>query len=322
MAVEYVWMHVLDGSSLGAILLFYGAAASFVIQNEDVRHCLSVVSRRAAVLLWPRCRSAAPVHVAFVDVFFADAMCSLSKVFFDWGMIWTIAYYHPNPVPQSYGSVVFPSLGASLPYIIRARQCILCWAEGKMNNDPNRYLHLLNCLKYSTSLFPLCISAYQKTMGGTVDDQYRVERILVIFLAINAGYSFAWDVVMDWGMAQNPSCSCKGNASGEHISTIESFLRPRLRFGVYASFSILILDGILRGSWMLRFYENALFSSVDVYVFTTQFLEVFRRGIWNLLRVDWEMVKQIQKRKGKEKDMPNPKPLDPGDSDTVPLVLI
>eukprot|EP00587_Corethron_hystrix_P012930 CAMPEP_0113303112 /NCGR_PEP_ID=MMETSP0010_2-20120614/3664_1 /TAXON_ID=216773 ORGANISM="Corethron hystrix, Strain 308" /NCGR_SAMPLE_ID=MMETSP0010_2 /ASSEMBLY_ACC=CAM_ASM_000155 /LENGTH=159 /DNA_ID=CAMNT_0000157055 /DNA_START=336 /DNA_END=815 /DNA_ORIENTATION=- /assembly_acc=CAM_ASM_000155 len=159
-------------------------------------------------------------------------------------------------------------------------------------------------------------------MGGTVDDQYRVERILVIFLAINAGYSFAWDVVMDWGMAQNPSCSCKGNASGEHISTIESFLRPRLRFGVYASFSILILDGILRGSWMLRFYENALFSSVDVYVFTTQFLEVFRRGIWNLLRVDWEMVKQIQKRKGKEKDMPNPKPLDPGDSDTVPLVLI
>lgn len=30
--------------------------------------------------------------------------------------------------------------------------------------DPKRHNHLLNAIKYSTSLFPICLSAYQKTL--------------------------------------------------------------------------------------------------------------------------------------------------------------
>jgi len=148
-------------------------------------------------------------------------------------------------------------------------------ACNSQKNDSARYLHLLNALKYSTSLFPLCISAYQKTMTSSEDDQFKVERILVIFLAINAGYSFAWDVVMDWGMAQNPiSCTTTG---GEGASFLErSCMRPRLRFGAVASLAILVADAFLRGSWMLRFYDKYMFSNVDTYVLTTQFLEIFR----------------------------------------------
>jgi hypothetical protein len=54
---------------------------------------------------------------------------------------------------------------------------------------------------------------------------------------------------------------------------------------------ILVADSVLRFSWMLRFYHN-LFPSGDSFVLCTQFLEVFRRAIWNLLRVEWENFKQ------------------------------
>ena len=68
-------------------------------------------------------------------------------------------------------------------------------------------------------------------------------------------------------------------------------LRSRLRFGVAISVLILLTDVILRFSWVLRFYHK-LFPSGDSFVLCTQFLEVFRRAIWNLLRVEWENMKQ------------------------------
>jgi hypothetical protein len=54
---------------------------------------------------------------------------------------------------------------------------------------------------------------------------------------------------------------------------------------------ILVADSVLRFSWMLRFYHN-LFPSADSFVLCTQVLEVFRRALWNLLRIEWENFKQ------------------------------
>jgi hypothetical protein len=51
-----------------------------------------------------------------------------------------------------------------------------------------------------------------------------------------------------------------------------------------------VADSFLRFSWLLRFV--AKFPSNDAYVLCVQFLEVFRRAIWNLLRVEWENIKQ------------------------------
>ena len=84
----------------------------------------------------------------------------------------------------------------------------------------------------------------------------------------------------------------KGSAgSGSHHSCWYYLLRNRLRFGIAISVLILSTDVILRFSWLLRFYHR-LFPSGDSFVLCTQFLEVFRRAIWNLLRVEWENLKQ------------------------------
>jgi len=244
-----------------------------------------------------------PRAVPFVDVFFADAMCSLSKVFFDWGMLWHLAWHYPNPVPTGWHSIVIPSVAASLPYLIRARQCLIMYTIGFMKNDPKKYQHMLNAIKYSTSLWPLCVSAYEKTVESP-EEKATLEKILIALLAINSTYSLAWDVVMDWGMMQNPqqfmapivseTCVPSGS-SGSKVaapSCAHAVLRPRLRFGASTSVTILLVDTILRYSWLLRFYEQRLFPSNDVYILCTQFLEAVRRALWNLLRVEWENIKQ------------------------------
>jgi hypothetical protein len=105
---------------------------------------------------------------------------------------------------------------------------------------------------------------------------------------------------MDWGMMNTPTAvlahTCMGGTPPDSDvlkapSCGHAVLRPRLRFGLLASACILVTDAVLRFSWMLRFQQR-IFPSKDHFVLATQFLEVFRRAIWNLLRVEWEHIKQ------------------------------
>ena len=43
-----------------------------------------------------------------------------------------------------------------------AMKCVL--TNLLLQADPKRYQHILNAIKYSTSIFPLCLSAYQQTI--------------------------------------------------------------------------------------------------------------------------------------------------------------
>jgi hypothetical protein len=89
---------------------------------------------------------------------------------------------------------------------------------------------------------------------------------------------------MDWGMMQNPQLivpeTCVPSANpGSKVAAptcAHAVLRRRLRFGASTSVAILLVDTVLRYSWLLRFYEHRLFPSNDVYILCTQFLECVR----------------------------------------------
>ena len=89
------------------------------------------------------------------------------------------------------------------------------------------------------------------------------------------------------GLSNNNNDTSTFNNKFHHIC-----LRPRLRYGFTLSTLIVIADSFLRFSWTLKFIAPNLFPSNDAFVLCTQFLEVFRRAIWNLLRVEWENMKQ------------------------------
>jgi hypothetical protein len=128
-------------------------------------------------------------------------------VFFDWGMLLHMASHYPEAVPPSMHNILIPSACAAVPYFIRARQCLIMHSIGKLKvrdakkrpnekrcysivtqdektyvrtqNDPKRFQHVANAIKYTTSIFPLFLSAYQKTI-----DPKRAEGLegLLIFL--------------------------------------------------------------------------------------------------------------------------------------------
>lgn len=315
----YLWIEVCGGGAIGALFCFYGAVGlgiAFPLPTTRwLRRACVIVLQRAWELIRPRCSCVSPDPkgprpIPFIDVFFADAMCSLSKVFFDWGMLLHLISHYPERVPKSTHSILIPSICAAIPYIIRARQCLIMYTVGRIKRDPKRYQHILNAIKYSTSIFPLCLSAYQQTIES--ERAEKLEGFLIALLTINALYALTWDIVMDWGMMQNPSAVMEHTcmSSSLEVSSVDdvrpptcghAVLRPRLRFGLAVSAGILLADSVLRFSWLLRFWQ-ALFPSKDVFVLATQFLEVFRRAIWNLLRVEWEHIKQANHAKSNKSE--------------------
>lgn len=308
----HYWIDHLRRSSIGAVFFFYLSMVVYIFlplqQNAWMRRSFGIVLRRIWALIHPRCScitlagtNIPPRRVPFVDVFFADAMCSLSKVFFDWGMLAHQAAHYPHPVPAATHNIIIPSLCAALPYLIRARQCLIMFTVGKLKRDPHKHHHLMNAFKYSTSMYPLILSAYLKTFSAEADTSVW-EQTLTVLLIINASYSLYWDIVMDWGMMQDPfkvvqaTCAVSGMPSnkGHRNSCVSVCLRPSLRFGLTLTVIIVVADSFLRFGWVLKFVPR-LFPSHDAFVLCTQFLEVFRRAMWNLLRVEWEHTKQQRK---------------------------
>jgi len=177
---------------------------------------------------------------------------------------------------------------------------------------------MLNAIKYSTSLWPLIVSAYQKVVT-TEEEKAICEKILIVLFLINSTYSLAWDIIMDWGMMQNPQNLVPESCAGSSIATVgskpqscaHSVLRPRLRFGAFTSVGILLIDTVLRYSWLLRFWEKDLFPNADIYILCTQFLEAVRRALWNLLRVEWENIKQTRAKDAEQVEMTEQDPFLP-----------
>jgi len=137
----FAWIDLLGGGSIGAVFAFYIAVFVGVVlplpSTRWLRTSCVVVLQRAFELLNPRCfcvnsEPSGPRPIPFIDVFFADGMCSLSKVFFDWGMLFHLASHYPEPVPSSFHSILIPSFCAAIPYIIRARQCLIMYTVGRI----------------------------------------------------------------------------------------------------------------------------------------------------------------------------------------------
>jgi hypothetical protein len=181
----HFWMHRLGRSSIGAVFSFYGALLLYIFlplpSTKWIRKSVWLVLQRSFELIRPRCNRQGTLRpIPFIDVFYADAMCSLSKVFFDWGMLGHMASHYPDPVPQSTHNIIIPSVCAGIPYLIRARQCLIMLTIGKRKNDPSRNQHLANAIKYSTSIWPLFLSAYQKTIDKERAESFEPFLILLL----------------------------------------------------------------------------------------------------------------------------------------------
>ncbi|KAG0253857.1 protein-ER retention protein [Mortierella polycephala] len=267
--------------------------------------------------------------VSFADVILADILTSFARVFGDLVVVLCLMFldWDGTRGDACYGSILVPIM-TSIPYCIRLRQCISEYMESNYTTDR----HLLNALKYATAFPVIIISSMQKTakaasVKGLEYDGYLSDnslfRLWLFFVALNSFYSFYWDIYHDWNLIQiqpagrgaasglmSPTTPTpmteisKGanvNSSSSNIS-INAFQRLRRRFGMRTClhyenpkfyYMAAILDFLLRTTWMLKLVSNIQIEEYEGGVFTMQCLEVLRRWIWVIFRLESEMVKRV-----------------------------
>lgn len=168
-----------------------------------------------------------------------------------------------------------------LPSFWRGCQCVRRYANDKKRSSPQyAYLHLFNLAKY------LCgIGHYMTLAMWRINRKTPFQAPFLTFALLHSFYTSIWDVVMDWNL---------GKPYAKRI-----LLRKELTFRhAWIYYAASLLNVVLRFNWI--FY--AIFSTnIQHSAFLTFFIslsEVFRRGIWSVLRVEKEHCANMMRLHG------------------------
>lgn len=170
----------------------------------------------------------------------------------------------------------------TLPGIWRALQCIRrYWDTG------NKFPHLLNCGKYmATIMFYATLSIYR------MDQKHSTKAVFITFATINGIYTSFWDIYYDWSL---------GDPHAKH-----PFLRKELAYKkIWWYYGAIVLDPILRFNWVLYTVIPLQLQHSAVTSFCVSLLEVCRRGVWSIFRVENEHCTNVGRFRA-SRDVPLP----------------
>ncbi|KAI8098897.1 EXS family-domain-containing protein [Halteromyces radiatus] len=259
-------------------------------------------------------------NVYFADIIFADLLTSFSNVLGD--MFLTGCIILPGKSNQAYMALesdtqnayyrdIMVPLIISLPYFIRLRQCISEYIESR--GETRR--HLFNALKYASAFPVIILSAVQKkasiyiTETGSIPttwwiDESNLFRLWMIAVFVNSLYSFWWDISMDWNLIQvTYEMPTTKHAEDHHPyhgqHHLQQHLTPMVRFRRNLHFSMtpvyflaMMADFILRITWSLKLSSHVYIKRIEGSVFLVELLEVVRRWIWVIFRMESEWIKR------------------------------
>eukprot|EP01083_Nonionella_stella_P156344 506224_1 len=228
-----------------------------------------------------QCMVAPLGRVRFRDFFVGDVLTSLSKVLVDIYLSGCLIILHDYFGSTCTDSIVThwmkPILICS-PYWFRFMQCLnRYYVTGQRVNNG------FNALKYgvslSVTLMGVVHSSYSKPdFDGDDDNNWDTGRIIWMALSlISAFYLIFWDIKMDWNL-----CPWKQRIK---------------QYPIYWYYLAIIVDVILRFSWTFTlfpshanpfFYFAAVWEplAVELFMWGIYALEVFRRCVWAVFRVE------------------------------------
>jgi len=175
----------------------------------------------------------------------------------------------------------------ALPFWLRFVQCI--WQV--FTDKSARVVQAFNALKYVTALAVVFTSAAQTWFAAQKDAWFIA---WIVALVVKTVYSYYWDVVMDWGLVKFgvSDRSSSGGAMGLADSSSKCCLgmcnKPQIREwrlypnGIYIA--ALIFNFVGRISWALAISPDFCKHSCRLLV---GLMEVVRRGVWLVLRVEY-----------------------------------
>ena len=205
--------------------------------------------------------------VRFKDFVFGDILTSLSDPFKNLLLGYCIMVCRECYVNNSRGPCnrdTIPCLIISVyPQFIRWTQCI-----NKLYYTRLLWPHLGNFFKYSCGIANTLMGYFYTKKDNTLRLYFR------IFIgALSTCYNLFWDIYLDWG------CGRKNN--------LHFFLREKLTYPQVSYYLAIIYDVIIRTTWTWNFIH--IKSSLSEWKnLLTCTLEVIRRGVWVLIRVENE----------------------------------
>ncbi|KAK3945161.1 EXS family-domain-containing protein [Diplogelasinospora grovesii] len=226
--------------------------------------------------------------VEFRDFFLGDIWCSLTYSTCNIELFFCLYAHYWND-PEQCNSTHSRLLGFfnALPPIWRALQCIR-----RYNDTGNVFPHLVNCGKYSmTIITAVFLSLYR------IDDSHTNLAFFITFAAINAVYCAIWDVFMDFSLLQSHA----RHPLLRDVTALKS---------VWPYYVAMVVDPILRFSWVgyAIFTHNTQHSTIVSFI--VSLIEVTRRGIWTIFRVENEHCANVAEYKA-SRDTPLPYDLEP-----------
>lgn len=221
--------------------------------------------------------------VEFRDFFLGDMYCSLTypaanvELFF---CIYANQWENPTQCNSSHSRLL--GFFLTLPAIWRLFQCLR-----RYRDTSNVFPHLVNGGKYAMTICNYVLLSLYRINGSQTN--------LGLFIAsatINGVYVSVWDLFMDFSLLQTQS----------RHPLLRDVLALKRRWPYYC---VMILDPVLRFGWIFYaiFTHNTQHSTIISYL--VSLMEVFRRGLWALFRVENEHCANVAQYKA-SRDVPLP----------------
>ena len=285
------------------------------------RHLLRAWNRSLVRLFTPSLQQ----PILFTDVVLADILTSFAKVLGDvWLSLVLLAYFvmgqraDDRILLQAQTHVAVPVL-ISVPYMIRFRQCLSeYYTSGTSVRRP-----LYNALKYLSSLPVIWLRSWPVFMSLSPGAARIVDVAWYACVLLNTLFSFWWDVTNDWGLdllqphsfhalvthppTQLPTLHRRSSSEHDHTHaalpmkpqghvrrpTVLRMPEKPLPLPPSLYWAILCVNLVLRFTWSVKLSSHWQFLwDWQRGLLLLEALEIVRRCVWVLLRVEWELVRQ------------------------------
>eukprot|EP01012_Entosiphon_sulcatum_P057422 TRINITY_DN8118_c0_g1_i1.p1 TRINITY_DN8118_c0_g1~~TRINITY_DN8118_c0_g1_i1.p1 ORF type:complete len:901 (-),score=134.49 TRINITY_DN8118_c0_g1_i1:20-2722(-) len=233
--------------------------------------------------------------VRFADFFIADQLTSIGPMMSDTRYILCIWYSRRLDGYCSQIQAVFLPLLSNVPNYIRTLQCLRRFHGIYSQTRVKDYDHLWNAGKYTSAIIASAcefLSARAKSQGWP-----SAPRLMVVWLVvqvISTLYRLYWDLVMDWGLLRRNSPRL--------------LLRKGLVYPVASYYVAMVVNIFLRFSWvvimLIRMSRHDSYAD-EWFLYLWPVLEVFRRCLWNVFRMENEHLNNCGKFRP-VKDVPIP----------------
>jgi hypothetical protein len=155
-------------------------------------------------------------------------------------------------------------------------------------NSGTAYPQAYNMLKYFSSMLVVLYGMFRSIDAG-----------YIVIIVVATLFKWWWDIVMDFGLnfMTFPGC-LPGRLKGDQQT--ELFLRGSLLYKSRILYHIVVwVDLILRFVWVTSLMSSEQLNSIfgPLYTVCLGSLEIIRRSMWGLLRVEYEHLKFLEQAK-------------------------